>query len=220
LGCTFNIPQKRGGNKGARATVLNELRAGVYSNDYQGQQVTSPTHAPSPTSPHLSRSPPLAGGLESSAVEACIDAYLERIYPVVPFLTREILCAEASRAYDSLLSRQFITAFCAYIVGFGNALDRTALAPYAAEPGIGKQLLEAALRVQVSTLISLPSPQAIFISFFVYGAYASLGDYRQAWFYLREATTLFLLQRGSREANWFSRRIYGRTFWVMVVSER
>jgi SP family general alpha glucoside:H+ symporter-like MFS transporter len=218
LGCTFNIPQKRGGNIGARATVLNELRS-AYSNELHGAPLMSPRHAPSPASPHQIRSPG-AGGLEVTAIEACIEAYLERIYPVVPFLTREILCAEANGASGSLLSRQFITAFCAYVVGFGNVLDRTALAPYAAEPGIGKQLLDAALRIQVSNRISLPSPQAIFISFFLYGAYASQGDYRQGWFYLREASTLFLLQRGTRESNWFSRRIYGRTFWVLVVSER
>jgi SP family general alpha glucoside:H+ symporter-like MFS transporter len=158
--------------------------------------------------------------LEPSAVEACTDAYLERIYPVVPFLTRDILNAEASRASNSLLSRQFITAFCAYVVGFGKVLDKPEIAPYASDTGIGKQLLDAALRIHVLNRISLPSPQAIFISFFLYGAYASLGDYRQGWFYLREAITLFLLQRGTGESTWFTHRIYARTFWVLLVSER
>jgi SP family general alpha glucoside:H+ symporter-like MFS transporter len=119
-----------------------------------------------------------------------------------------------------MLSRQFIAAFCAYVVGFGDVLGNSFLKSHASEPEAGKQLLDAALSVQVPERISSPSPQAIFISFFLYGAYASLGDYRHGWFYLREATTLFILHRESNGSSWYSPAIQGRTFWVLVISER
>lgn len=236
LDCTFNIPQKRGGHYGARARVLNELR-GIKPKEQsqpqqdqqlqqQQQQPLPPLRSPSQSSTKSSDvcSPHSAyaignGGLESIAIDVCIDAYLKQIYPVVPFLTLDILQAERNSP-ESLLSRQFISAFCAYVVSFGNVLNNSLLASYASDQSLAKELLEAALRFQVPDRLTAYSPQAVFISFFLYGAYAGLGNYRQAWFYLRETTTLFFLHGRPTGTNWYSPSIYGRLFWILVVSER
>ncbi|KAF2745473.1 hypothetical protein M011DRAFT_377026, partial [Sporormia fimetaria CBS 119925] len=191
LTCTFDMPQKRGGRQGARATVLNGLR-----------------ESPRPVAHGSS-------GIEIGLVNACIDTFSEELEPLVPFLTREYLQAELGKIHDSPLSQHFVTAFTAYVV---------ALAPPADVQGSGrsKQLLEAALRISVPERISTASYSAVFASFFLYAAHASLGEYAQGWFYLREAITLFMLfaRTLSTIDGTLSRTAYSRLFWILVISER
>lgn len=172
----------------------------------------------------VERSPSLsgAGALETGAVDVCITAYLERIYPVVPFLTADILRTEALHSSTSLLSRQFIVSFCAYVVTFGKVLNEVSLfSSHTSASDLGTQLLNAALRIQVPERVSTPTRQSVFISFFLYGSYAGLGNYRQGWFYLREATTLFMMQKSGEDGEgWYSRDVYRCLFWVLVISER
>lgn len=163
-----------------------------------------------------------AGTLETGAIDMCITAYLERIYPVVPFLTADILRTEALHSSASLLSRQFIVSFCAYVVTFGKVLDEVSLfSSHTSASDLGTQLLNTALRIQVPERVSTPTRQSVFISFFLYGSYAGLGNYRQGWFYLREATTLFMMQKSGEDGEgWYSRDVYRCLFWVLVISER
>ena len=223
LACIFTIVPRRGGNRGARATVLNELRESQ-------SRIQTAYASVNPGSPHSSvfqntftpvveHSPSLDGSgvLEPGAIDACINAYLERIYPVVPFLTEEILRTEALHSASSLLSRQFIVSFCAYVVTFGKVLGEA----YTSTSDLGTQLLNSALRIQTPERVSTQTRQSVFISFFLYGAYAGLGMYRQGWFYLREATTLFMLQKNIEdEQSWYSPNVHRCLFWVLVVSER
>jgi len=213
LPCHFTVTPKRGGNRGARATVLNELRAGVVTSpgtslyDFGASTLAPSTRSPTADTLGLNRSrlsflalfqtffrlgessnicadPPLsvvaegsspdsisqgtsqspgltsAGVLEADAVDACIAAYIERIYPVVPFLTEEILRIEALHSVSSLLSRQFIVSFCAYVVTFGKVLDEA----YTSASDLGTQLLNSALRIQVPERVSKPTRQSVFIS--------------------------------------------------------
>lgn len=221
LSCTFNVPQKRGGNQGARATVLNELRGNLPSNRGESPSPTSLQSASNHTIGLSQHPSPPHSGLETITIDACIDAYMERIYPVVPFLNLEILRKEVEQTSDSLLSRQFIIAFCAYVVTFGRILDESLLASsHTTDSELGKQLLDAALRIQNQERILSPSCQSVFISFFLYGAYAGLGNYRQGWFYLSEAATLLMMQKGESDPSWYSKAIYKRTFWVMLISQR
>jgi SP family general alpha glucoside:H+ symporter-like MFS transporter len=204
--------------------VLNELR----ENQSQTQVLAYTSASPgSPQSSNFQNAPNLfvehspnlgdSGVLEPAAVDACINAYLERIYPVVPFITEEILRAEASNSTSSLLSRQFIVSFCAYVVTFGKVLDEA----YTSVSDLGTQLLSSALRIQAPERISTPTLQSVFISFFLYGAYAGLGRYRQGWFYLREATTLFMMQKSmENREGLYSANLHSCLFWVLVVSER
>lgn len=227
---------------GARATVLNELRGtqkqlqeqgnsasslserDIASQSLAGQSPTSPViygsqGTPSPYS--MTTMTMAREGLETITIDACIDAYMQHIWPVVPFLTEEILRTEANQTSSSLLSRQFIISFCAYVVTFGKVLNETLISTSAtSEQELGSRLLEAALRIQVPERITGVSRQAVFISFFLYGAHAGLGEYRQGWFYLREAMTLFMMQRGEDERAWYSEAVRARLFWILVISER
>jgi SP family general alpha glucoside:H+ symporter-like MFS transporter len=213
LTCAYDSPRKQGGNRGARATVLNEIRGN------QGQ-ISAPDSLAS-ASGELNYSP-LTASYESETIfaEACIDAYINRLYLVVPLLTRHALETEVQLAKTSLASRQFILAFCAYVANFGNALDEVRIdhrSHYGAN--LGQQTLNEALRIQDSRRITEPNPRSMLISFFLYGAYAGLGDYQQGWFYLREATTLFTMLK-SDAVSWYDRRTSSCIFWVLLVSER
>lgn len=131
----------------------------------------------------------------------------------------EVLRQEASQTSTSLLSRQFIASFCAYVVTFGKVLDESLISSsHTTEVALGQQLLDAALRVQYPDRLTQPGLLSVYISFFLYGAFAGLGNYRQGWFHLREATTLFMMQRGNEVGR--DDEAHKCLFWVLVVSER
>ena len=214
--CTFRHEQRKGGNQGARATVLNALRNSAHSE-------TSPNELSSPTNGEAWRERRDTDFLPSDLVNRCIEAYFHHLYPVVPFLTRDLLEHEANTLQTSqtVESRIFITAFCAYVVTFGPA-SSSSLAAYESNSStttLGQYLLDRTLSILPADRASSPSFQAVSISFFLYGAFAGLGNYRQGWFYLREAATLFMMC--DRVADkLYSAKVVRRLFWVLLISER
>lgn len=213
LTCAYDLPRKQGGNRGARATILNELRASQKQHAVAG--------SPGPASSDSAHSPLTTPyNARASFVQVCVDAYLHRIRLVVPVLTQHALNTEVQLAESSLESRQFILAFCAYVANFGNALGETSLDQQVfARTDLGRQSLKDALQVQDTGRSTVPSPRSMFISFFLYGAYAGLGEYQQGWFYLREATTFFSMLK-SDAVNWYDQKSHSCMFWVLLVSER
>lgn len=131
-----------------------------------------------------------------------------------------MLRTEASQANTSILSRKFIFAFCAYVVSFGKLFDEPN-SPYPSLTQIGsaKQFLDAAISVQNVERETQCTPHSVYISFFLYGACTGQGDYRQGWFYLREATTLFMMLR-EPNPEWYDDRVRRCLFWILVISER
>lgn len=213
LQCAYDSPRKQGGNRGARATVLNELRAGQS----QHTAAVSPTSASS-ESVHSPLTTPY--NPEASFIQVCIDAYIYRIQLVVPILSRHALETEIQLAKTSLASRQFILAFCAYVANFGNALEDMPSGHLGSSKAIlGPQSLNNALLVQDPTRVTNPTPRSMLVSFFLYGAYAGLGNYQQGWFYLREATTLFTVLK-RQGVDWYDERTDSCTFWILLISER
>jgi hypothetical protein len=213
LTCAYDSPRKQGGNRGARATVLNELR---------GAQIQhAATASPASTSGESATvSPATPYQPETTFMQACIDTYVRRIQVVVPIMSLHGLETEVLLAKSSVASRQLVLAFCAYVANFGNALSETRMeqAPYF-NGDMGRQSLHDALRVLDPTLVTKPIPHSMLISFFLYGAYTGLGDYQQGWFYLRQATTLFMmLQRHG--VDWYDERAHSCMFWILLVSER
>lgn len=213
LTCAYISPRRQGGNRGARATVLNSLR----ENQVQNNTALTPTSATSE-----SNNSPLATHLDTKSVfvKVCIDAYMNRIRLVVPILTRHALETELRLSKTSLASRQFILAFCAYVANFGNALDhaQTDHRVYSGDD-VGRQSLDEALRIQDPLRVAMLNARSMFISFFLYGAHAGLGDYQQGWFYLREATTLFSLSKVDA-VDWYDQSAQTCMFWILLISER
>lgn len=153
-------------------------------------------------------------------MQACIDAYVCRIQLVVPILSQDTLTKEVHLAKTSRASQQFILAFCAYVANFGNALTVThheQQSLFTAD--LRRQSLDEALRAQDPRRVTDLNARSMFISFFLYGAFAGLGDYQQGWFYLREATTLFTMLK--RDAiSWYDSKANSCMFWILLISER
>ncbi|CAI6340607.1 unnamed protein product [Periconia digitata] len=235
LPCTFNVPQKQGGNRGPRATTLNQLRKEYTSSSTpirtEGElDRNHARNAQEHTIPPLSSTGGLGPtDLEALPIEACIEAYLDRIHPIVPLLNEDLLRDEVSKASISPASKQFVLSFCAYVVTFGKVLrepsaspslsSTTAAATSISDFALGQQLVDSALAIQNPQRITQPSGLSVYISFFLYGAHAGMGMYRPGWFYLREATTLFMMQKPG-EKEWFTPETHTRVFWILVVSER
>lgn len=213
LPCAYDSPRKQGGNRGARAVVLNQLREAQV----QHAVIVPPASALSELTPSPSAA---LYQPEAAFVQACIDTYVRLIQPVVPILSLHALEMEVLSAKTSVASRQFVLAFCAYVANFGNALSETHFdQTYSFNADQGRQCLNDALRIRDPMRATDPNPRSMLISFFLYGANAGLGDYQQGWFYLRETTTLFtMLQRSS--VDWYDERAHSCMFWILLISER
>ncbi|ORX89940.1 hypothetical protein BCR34DRAFT_502175 [Clohesyomyces aquaticus] len=214
ISCEYAQDPRRGGNRGSRAVVLNELRR--VQNQGSGVQNPSSSSETGPGGINCE-----TGCIANVSVEKCIEAYLRKIQPTVPFLTRELLEKEARAQHSSPISRHFIVSFCAYVASFGCVFDgldvgANALVP----PTLAKVFLDAALRYHQPSRAAALTTRSVFISFFLYGAYAGVGNYRQGWYYLREATTLFLMCGKEDAQSPFTPAIRGQLFWILLVSER
>lgn len=209
LTCAYVSPRGQGGNRGVRATVLNELRASQVQ-----QGAISPASSDSADSSLIT-----SYAAEASFVQGCVDAYLSRIRSVVPILTPQALETEVQLAKTSAQSLQFVLAFCAYVANFGNVLEEIQTGHRSGTcVDYGRQCLTNALRAQ-AVRNSDSTPRSMLISFFLYGAHAGLGDYQQGWFYLREATTLFTMLKKDA-VSWYDERTHSSVFWILLISER
>ncbi|KAH4856228.1 hypothetical protein HBI70_059190 [Parastagonospora nodorum] len=210
LACTFNLPRGQGG---ARATVLDQLRAIPSSN------IASKTAARSSS---LSIEPASPVSANCSLVERCMDVYITHVYPVVPILDVSLIEAQVARQEISPPSRQFVQAFCAYVSNFGRMIPSSGdrHEPNFTEES-GRRLLDATIHSQRPLTGPRPISISVYTSFFLYGACAGLGAYQEAWYFLREATTCFLMVKPSVDScDWYDEKTQRSLFWILVVSER
>jgi SP family general alpha glucoside:H+ symporter-like MFS transporter len=210
LACTFDAPRGQGGNRGPRATVLNELRS-ISQNNFEDPQDVSSSSAITATATPVE--------FTQSVFGEFIGVYENRIYRLVSLLPVDVLRDEATRMQVSPISCQLIFAFCAYIANFGDTDDASWGPTQSSLVNPKTYYLDHALLSLDRARVTQLDPRSIYISFFLYGAYAGQGNYRQAWFYLREATTLFMMLK-DEDQDWFDRKIRKQLFWILVVSER
>jgi SP family general alpha glucoside:H+ symporter-like MFS transporter len=210
LACTFDAPRGQGGNRGPRATVLNELRS-ISQNNFEDPQDVSSSSAITATATPVE--------FTQSVFGEFIGVYENRIYRLVSLLPVDVLRDEATRMQVSPISCQLIFAFCAYIANFGDTDDASWGPTQSSLMNPKTYYLDHALLSLDRARVTQLDPRSVYISFFLYGAYAGQGNYRQAWFYLREATTLFMMLK-DEDQDWFDKKTRKRLFWILVVSER
>lgn len=210
LACTFNLPRGQGG---AKATVLDQLRATPLSD-------AAPTTTARTSSLSIEPVSPISAN--SSLVERCIDVYITHVYPVVPILDVSLIEAQVARQEILPPSRQFVQAFCAYVSNFGRMIPRSGdrhELNFTEE--LGRRLLDATIHSQIPLTGPRPIPLSIYTAFLLYGACAGLGAYQEAWYFLREATTCFLMVKASLDpCDWYDEKTQRRLFWILVISER
>lgn len=165
--------------------------------------------------------------LPSHVVDHCVERFFARLCPTIPILSLGYVESLRRRITES--SESGVEAYCV-LVGmcamvfiqveepgsrrFSHVVGVDTNAAY------GWTLLEEALAAHRNLARrSNPTLEHVLFTFFIYACHAALLHHSQAFFFLRETTTLFLLL----DLDMFQepcRTLAGRLFWVLVVSER
>ncbi|KIV92958.1 hypothetical protein PV10_04209 [Exophiala mesophila] len=245
LECTFLSTRLKKGRTGESANVLAELRksqSNGESNDFtpstpaqfQALNYTSPTFSLDlQTSPH---SIELLPGrqlfqrnldlLPLALVELCAEVFLTQLASTVPVLNvaafRHMVSA---RGVDGLGEEEYCYAcsFCAFVLLQTDSLTNKRLvslgiARHAAIQG--QLLLKEALSARSHLdLLAPPSLRTVVLAFFIYGCHSALGRHRLAWFFLREATTMYTSATMDIEDP-AKDETFSRLFWLLLISER
>jgi hypothetical protein len=165
------------------------------------------------------------GLVPASVVGYCFRQFFAKLYPTIPILSPEyadILVAGADSARDGE-AHCLITAVCAVVL---IQVEEPGQRLFEAD-GIlhsngefGKLLFEEAMAAhhQLSSRFNPCLERALAI-FFLYAGHASLFHHSQAFCFLREAATVWLVLRID-ERDTLRRRLADRLFWVIMVSER
>jgi SP family general alpha glucoside:H+ symporter-like MFS transporter len=156
---------------------------------------------------------------ETVVIDTCIKVYTKHIYPVVPLLDVAVIKAQLPRLHNSLSAQRVVKTFCAYVSNFGIPYDNDHEASPSSAKAVKEHLLTLAMSAHNTFMRAHPGLLTVYCSFFLYGAWAGLGDYQQAWYYLREATTLYMMLRSDSD-EWHDKKARHHLFWILVISER
>lgn len=191
-----------------------------------------------PVAPEFQRTPDL---LPLGIINACTQFFFARLHSTVPILQREMLQNEVALMQESIPSYCLIVSFCAFVIVQTGAIvgSSSPSSPNNDSMGngglgvdsddnneYGQALLDEALeaRKHMDFISARPSCRLIITSFFLYGAHVALGNQRQAWFFLREATTQYMsgpLEVGGGDLEMENSSTFSsQLFWLILVSER
>lgn len=207
---TTSVPRKKG-RQGATATVLQELR--------KSPAQTEALSTPSPREYGLGgcfiRSP---GLLAPTLIQSCAEYFFARMLGTVPILLPALFQKHVDRMAESLHSYCLVCAFCAFVfTQTGYASWHNPTNPSSA---LGRSLLEEAMTARRHLdPFTAPSRLSITTSFLLYGCQIGMGNQRQAYYFLREATTLYtagILDQPGTEVD----EDPGSLFWLLLISER
>ncbi|KAI8957350.1 hypothetical protein F5Y11DRAFT_91690 [Daldinia sp. FL1419] len=161
--------------------------------------------------------------LPSRVVDYCSKRFFERLAPTIPIVTPEYVESLQTRLASESEAYCVLLGLCAMVTlqvedpeakSFGQSITAESNAAY------GWMLLEEALAAHRHlTRRSNPSLDSVLLVFFIYACHASLFHHSQAFFFLREAATLFILIK-PETLDELSKLLAERLFWVLLISER
>lgn len=205
-------------------TVISELR------NTQRLLSSSPGDGSPPTTPsHRSEGP----ALPVEIIHHCVDFFFANVYPTQPILHRAALSRSISSMQRDVESYCLVTSLCAYMMiqpdmrlPASPDLGCSRLTEPSSETSLGTSLLLQALQARKeSPYCENPSVSTITTSFFFFGCYFCLEKQGMAWFHLREASTLALLNNMHQEDTYkqgdpVQSMLRRRLFWLLFVTER
>lgn len=167
------------------------------------------------------------GLLTPQVIQHCSERFHQRLYPTIPIATQDYLRSLSARTDASEAGNE---AYCVLLgmsamvllqvedpAGTGIA---PAHIPAKNNKAYGSMLLEEALAAH-RHLARRPNPsfEHVLLTFFIYACHGTLLHHSQAFFFLREATTLHHLIR-LETMDPPARQLAERLFWVLLISER
>jgi hypothetical protein len=229
LSCTFLSPLRAKGRQGRTANIISELRAAqIRGNEGIDVQPPAMNRTSCPTSTMLQEHFRTPGLLSQETVNACSAFFLADFYSTLPILRQEMIQYNGDLAEAPNSTYCLIVSFCAFIIIQTRAVHPVTRSPpdtnFSFEDiSYGQSLINEALKAQRSAYPpGQPSVKAVLTSFLLYGSYRSLNDQSKAWFFLREATTLYLsgLYDETMESDIKDSPASNQLFWVLLITER
>lgn len=146
----------------------------------------------------------------------------------VPILLPSSLQKQVDQSDESLHAYCLVTAFCAFVITqTGYTRDH---APWRYPENITQNQYQQRLVDEATEARRHLDPfdgavrQSIVIAFLLYGCHIGLGNQRHAYYFLREATTLYTASALDAEApsqtDDEDPMLAGKLFWLLLVSER
>lgn len=186
------------------------------------ESITSPQVDTSSTKPRFTRN---AGLQPNRVVDEFAGVFLYDLSSTVPILNAELIEQTVSAATHNNDDEAYglVCAFCAFVLLQTDMISES----YLAVAGVhqkpseyGQALLKEALAIRGHLdSLAIPSLQTLFLIFFIYGCHSALGKHRQAWYLLRETTTLYIAATMD-SANEDLDEMFGPLFWLLLISER
>lgn len=146
----------------------------------------------------------------------------------MPVLDPTSFQRQVDRANDCLHAYCLVSAFCAFVVTqTGFSVDH---AIQARQNGFSQEKYRFALVNEATEArrhldpFTEPIRQSIIIAFLLYGCHIGLGNQRHAYYFLREATTLYTASaldgHASTQSDDEDTSLEAKLFWLLLVSER
>lgn len=163
-----------------------------------------------------------------AVVGYCAARFFDRLYPTIPILTPEyvahlIASASQNEPHESGVEASCVlVAMCAQVFLQAEEPDDLFQQELTLESNeaYGRTLFDAALAAhRVLAHHATPSLNLCLFAFFLYASHARLSHHSQAFIFLRQATTSFLLLKNANDES-SSDVLANRLFWVLLVSER
>lgn len=228
LSCRTSLVRQKKGRQGRSANVLSELR----TQNAQGNEPPDPTIASLTVAASIV-SPP--GGrcrfarkenvLPRELIRDCSEYFFARMQGTVPILQAETFQRHVEQMDHCIHAYCLVVAFCAFVMmqtGYSSA--QAAGSRWTRSMDAGRELLEEATEARKHLdPLTVPVRQSITIAFLLYGCHIALGNQRHAYYFLREATTLYtagMLDTQSDAEEGEEKLSSGKLFWLLLISER
>lgn len=158
-------------------------------------------------------------------IDYCAERFFARLHPTIPILTWGFVARLKASVY---VPEQRVEAYCVLVAMCAQVLLQAEEPENLFHQGIipqknatyGNIILDAVLTTHQRLPRHLkPTLEQCLLTFFLYACQARLSHHSQAFFYLREATTLYHILRLD-DSDPSSKELAGRLFWVLLISER
>ncbi|KAJ5242153.1 uncharacterized protein N7469_000480 [Penicillium citrinum] len=227
LACHSSLKRKKKGRQGNSANILNELRAKETQGD---ASISLLPQNPQADLSHPKRTPSFtrsSGLVNPGLVRSCSEYFFSRMRGTVPILHPDSLQKHIDNVNSCLHTYCLVTAFCAFVVTqTGYRMDPNAIDGHKfSQEEYRAMLIEEATEARKHLdPFADPVKRTIITAFLLYGCHIGLGNQRHAYYYLREATTLFTASaldgQASNETDDEDLSADNKLFWLLLVSER
>lgn len=229
LSCRTSLVRQKKGRQGQSANVLSELR----TQNAQGNEQSNPTIASLTVATPLVN--PTSGRcrfvrkenvLPRELIRDCSEYFFARMQGTVPILQAETFRRYVEQMDHYIHAYCLVVSFCAFVMmQTGYSSSQAAGSRWTQSMDAGRELLDEATEARRHLdPLTVPVRQSITIAFLLYGCHIALGNQRHAYYFLREATTLYTAgmldtQSGALDGD-EDNSSSGKLFWLLLISER